>query len=497
MVSNKEFHLEKRRAYGEKQSQESELNWQNTNQEASHEELANLIVAKLLSNESIKHLTSLTKKEKQQAGHQTSNNLNSVERRKKRLSFLSKVSDEKHLIIFEKKFKFVQSYLDGVKIANQELYEDFQVYGFPEKRRIKEEQVDLAQKVLDSYKIDLLNRIEKFMLVLALKPLPAFIEENIDEQRVLQGLDRSITSIGKEFIYLLSKYETISRFDHEYLTVSVKIFVSFIINRLNPESRNCEFYLDTDISKESIYELNNLLFMLRKAFIQGRYDNVSVGALKGFYANRVGPQFRNYAELYKTLQNLEVKAEKMRLRLKPHKTKDVAVYRFQVEIFQNSKSVRHDFFGVFLTSLIKKAKQPNGLVGLIDHIYLWKEMESSTLQLDIILFFDANTLTVHKDESYLFGSIKNNFEKLIGTLLDKKNSHQEASDHFKHNFSVTQIPILYRFLSETVLLLESRDPRWKEIETKLIPYFLIMAGVYERGFSDKITNRIGGGRNVT
>ncbi|MFV5380040.1 hypothetical protein [Acinetobacter pittii] len=90
--------MEKRRAYGEKQSQESELNWQNTNQEASHEELANLIVAKLLSNESIKHLTSLTKKGKQQAGHQTSNNLNSVERRKKRLSFLSKVSDEKHLL---------------------------------------------------------------------------------------------------------------------------------------------------------------------------------------------------------------------------------------------------------------------------------------------------------------------------------------------------------------------------------------------------------------
>lgn len=54
--------------YGEKQPQESELNWQNINQEASHEELANLIVAKLLSNESIKHLTSLTKKEKHQLG---------------------------------------------------------------------------------------------------------------------------------------------------------------------------------------------------------------------------------------------------------------------------------------------------------------------------------------------------------------------------------------------------------------------------------------------
>ncbi|MHC3045215.1 hypothetical protein ACWPO1_06380 [Acinetobacter nosocomialis] len=128
---------------------------------------------------------------------------------------------------------------------------------------------------------------------------------------------------------------------------------------------------------------------------------------------------------------------------------------------------------------------------------MWKELESSTLQLDIILFFDANALAVHKDESYLFGSIKNNFEKLIGTLLDKKNSGQEANDHIKHNFSVTQIPILYKFLPEKVLLLESRNPRWKEIEGKLIPYFLIMAGVYERSFKDKITNRIGGGRNIT
>ncbi|MDI9657621.1 hypothetical protein QM240_15545 [Acinetobacter baumannii] len=186
--------MEKGRVYGEKQSQESELNWQNIKQEASHEELANLIVAKLLSNESIKHLTSLTKKEKHQTGHETSNNSNSVERSNKRLSFLSKVSDEKHLVIFEKKFTFIQSYLDGVEIANQELYEDFQLYGFPEKRIIKEDQVDLAQKVLDSYKISLLNRIEKFMLVLALKPLPAFIEENIDEQRVLQGFDRRANS---------------------------------------------------------------------------------------------------------------------------------------------------------------------------------------------------------------------------------------------------------------------------------------------------------------
>lgn len=72
-----------------------------------------------------------------------------------------------------------------MEIANQELYEDFQLYGFPEKRIIKEDQVDLAQKVFDIYKISLLNRIEKFMLVLALKPLPAFIEENIDERRVL------------------------------------------------------------------------------------------------------------------------------------------------------------------------------------------------------------------------------------------------------------------------------------------------------------------------
>ncbi|WP_407510974.1 hypothetical protein [Acinetobacter baumannii] len=237
--------------------------------------------------------------------------------------------------------------------------------------------------------------------------------------------------------------------------------------------------------------------MLRKAFIQGRYDSVSVGALKGFYRDGMGPQFRNYAELYKNLQNLEIKAEKMRLRLKPLKTKDVAVYRFQLEIFENSESVRHNFFGVFLTSLIKKAKQPNGLIGLIDHIYLWKELESSTLQLDIILFFDANALAVHKDESYLFSSIKNNFEKLIGTLLEKKNSGQEANDHIKRNFSVTQIPILYKFLPEKVLLLESRNPRWKEIEGKLIPYFLIMASVYERSFKDKIANRIGGGRNVT
>ncbi|WP_225761768.1 MULTISPECIES: hypothetical protein [Acinetobacter] len=487
----------KRRVYEEKQYQESEFDWQNTNRQSSDEELANLIVAKLLGNESFKHLTSINKKEEKQIGRQNSKEQVNIDFSSRRVSFLDKVSDGQHLATLERKFKFVQNYLIGVEVANQELYEDFQKYGFPEKkRRIKEDQFDLAQTILDGYKIRLLNRIEKFMLVLALKPLPAFIEENIDEQRVLERVDSSITSIGKEFIYLLSKYETISRFDHEYLTVSVKIFVSFIINRLNPKSRNCEFYLTTDISKKSIFELNNLLFSLRKAFIQGRYDDISVGALKGLYANRAGTQFRDYGEFHKTLQNLEIKAEKMRLRLKPHKMKDVAVYRFQVEIFQNRISVRHDFFGVFLTSLIKKAKQPNGLVGLIDHIYLWKEMESSTLQLDIILFFDANILSVHKDESYLFASIKNNFEKLIEVLLDKKNSIQEESNARKHKFSVTQIPILFGFIPEKVLLLESRNPRWKEIEGRLIPYFLIMAGVYERGYTDKIANRIGGGRNI-
>lgn len=478
-------------------------------------ELADLVVEKLLANTEIHRF--LTRGRGNDRAERSNNYRGNDQRGDTRrssdrrpLTFEDLVPRGESKLSLGPNYQFIEDYLQGLLIVNNELYEDFNPNDrFPIKHSsIKNKNGSDDFNLLDSlapiaydiikrekglifttHELELLYRIEKFMLVLAVKPLPAFIEEPKINDRI--ALDKKITSIGQEFIFLLSKHDIISKFDHEYLTTAVKIFDAFLSNRLDVQKRSTFFSLQHEISHQNIKELNELLFDLRQSWIQGRYDPV----YKTTWKPQHGIQYRDFSEFTKKLKNLALKIEKDRARLAQYKMDNVAIYRFQIEILCNKQSVRHAFFGPFFTALIKAAKQSSDLVGLLDFICIWKEMDQEVLQADTVLFFDANKQTASKGSTNQFAFVEENFQKFADGLLKKEIEKLQGANAQEKQWEITvgQIPVLLHVSPERIWLLESNSPQWKTVNTQLIPYFYIM-GSFEREYSDEISSRTSTGR---
>ena len=460
-------------------------------------ELADLVVEKLLANTEIHRF--LTRGRGNDRAERSNNYRGNDQRGDTRrssdrrpLTFEDLVPRGESKLSLGPNYQFIEDYLQGLLIVNNELYKDFHhTTGFPTS---KENQ----RNILDSLTIDdtlmivvavdeleLLSRIEKFMLVLAVKPLPAFIEEPETNNRI--ALDKKITSIGQEFIFLLSQYDIISKFDHEYLTTAVKIFDAFLRDRFNVQQQG-NFSLNTNISYQSIKELNSLLFDLRQAWMQGCYAPVHQLGWRQHYSK----QYRDFNEFKKNLKKLAEKVTKDRNRLAHYTMDDVAIYRFQIEMFYDGQSVRHGSLGKFFTALIKAAKQSSDLVGLLDFICIWKEMDQEILQADTVLFFDANKQTASKGPTNQFAFVEEDFQKIANDVLTKEK--EDYSKDKKLEVIVRQIPVLFHVSPERIWLLERNSPQWKTVNTQLIPYFYIM-GSFEREYSDDILSRISTGRS--
>jgi len=460
----------------------------NFQQNQKNEELADLILEKLLSNDSIAELLSNTKDLKNRSERSSNYNIKGQRGRKKTrngrpIIFLDYVSYDDHLKKLDSRFDYANIYLDVVEVMNNELYEDAFNRDFPSSSKF------ILSGLLWEINLTLLNRIERFMITLALKPLPAFVEEGIN-------VNRKPTSIGKEFIYLLSKSHTISQFDHEYLTGNVKILVEFLENN-QLSSQRYAFNLSRDITNESLRDLNYLLNKLYVSLMQGRYDKANLGIARNWYIDRMGTQFRDFKELKKLMAGIPSWVKRIKAPLVPHLHKDIAIFRFQIEIFQeNNISLRYKEFSEFFTSLIKKAKLATKLPGFLQYVNAWKEFDDGVLQCDFTIFFDANELS----ESDLVNL--SCFFKVKHQLIDIAESMKELKQEgglkpfANYEIIIRQIPIISTISDEEVWLLERGSARWKDVDNKLIPYFFMVANS-EREYTDDVKNRAGGGRDRT
>ncbi|WP_332605175.1 hypothetical protein [Acinetobacter sp. ESBL14] len=474
-------------------------------QYASNDELADLIVEKILQHDDLNRLLLSITEQNPRSRHrgnyrgQRPRHDESYRERVKNeelqpKTFYDLVQRDLKPLVLGKEFGYLHDYLKGLSIANRELLEDFYHEGFPVKRQDSKKMdiVSIAAEslndILPKENLELLYRIENFMLVMALKPLPAFIEEPLENRKT--EFWKKTTSVGKEFLFLLSKSEKITKFNHEYLTAAVKIFVTFLKDKFKPYTRD-SYSLEIDISRESIMEMNRLLFDLRDSWMQGRYDAV---VRHDWRRGRVGAQYRNFNEFKKKLKSLALRADKDRARIAKYKMTDIVIYRFQIELYCNRESIRHDFFGKFFTALFKTVKQSSGISELLDYINVWKEMSGNVLQADAILFFDANKLAAHKNKINQFAYLKESFERIAKEQLTKENEKLEEDVQHDWEILVNQIPILLDVSTDRVWLLERKSPQWKVVDTQLIPYLYIMDS-FEREYSDSLISRISGGRS--
>ena len=474
-------------------------------QYASNDELADLIVEKLLQHDDLNRLLLSIKEENSRSRHrdnysgQRTRHYESYRERVKNeelqpKTFYNLVQRDLKPLVLGKEFGFIHDYLKALSIANRELLEDFYHEGFPVKRQDSKNKdivriaVESLNDILPNDNLELLYRIENFMFVMALKPLPAFVEEPFENPKI--EFWKKITSVGKEFLFLLSESERIAKFNHEYLTAAVKIFVTFLQDKFKPYARDT-YSLEIDISGENIKEMNVLLFELRNSWLQGRYDAV---VRNGWKTRQVGAQYRNFDEFKNKLKSLRSRADKDRVRIAKYKMTDIVIYRFQIELCCNRESIRHDFFGKFFTALFKTLRQSSDISELLDFINVWKEMSGNVLQADVILFFDANKLAVYKNKINQFAYLKESFERIAKEQLAKEIEKLEEDVQHDWEIFVNQIPILSDVSSDRVWLLERKSPQWKVVDTQLIPYLYIMDS-YEREYSDSLITRISAGRS--
>ncbi|GEM_PF-1772230 len=400
------------------------------------------------------------------------------------------ISDKNHLRNLDSRYDFANNYLKVVEITNFELCEDTFREGFPSSRPYRPSyDRDYRNHDYKNTCLNLLNRIEKFMVTLAFKRLPFYVGSREYD------FDKNITDVGMEFIYLLSEYKYISTFDHEYLTGCVKIFVEFVKNIMLPQNRY-HLSFNQDIDRRLINEVSGLFDTLTSSLNKGRYDPVSIGASRRWFRNQEGTQFRDLKELKKQMQSMELWVERFKNLLSHHKRKDIAVFRFQIEINRNNESIRYDEFSIFFKDLIKKAKQSNGLTGLLEQINVWKEFDNEVLQCDVALFFDANELAMaNENVDFYFQNMGRLFQEFADSLKNQKQEKDKTylEDCFIH---IRQIPVLSFISEQEVWLVGQCNIKWKDVYDKLIPYFSMM-GSYERVYTDDIKNRASGGRDRT
>lgn len=461
-------------------------------QDEMNNQLAELIIEKLLNDERISTLFSEARKQ----GQRPRNRLSDRRDFNQPKCFSDLIMNAGKPPALPKELQFAHDYLNALKVTNRELYEDFREEGFPSKKRSADFDWSFNVEellIIHPSKLDLLYRIENFMLLLVLKPLPAFIE---DQGTSRQGdIAKKITSIGKEFLFLISRSNEIIKFDHEYLTAAVKIYVEFTDKQLNSLQRNMAFHMGQDISWTGVSELNKLLFELRELWVKGKYNlSPLVGNSRGWYSSRVDTEYRSFAKFKEKLKARVKRADRDRELLAKYKNSDVAVCRFQIELFCDEESVRHDFFKNFFTEFIKKLKEEkNDLAGLLSFIGMWKEMQGGVLQNDVALFFDANKLSASKDYSNLFGGLEGALQNFAEKILEKEIEALENEKKKDWKVDVSQIPVLLDVSSERIWLLEARSSLWKNVDQKLIPYFYLMDS-YEREYTDAILSRVSSSR---
>ncbi|MBF7689814.1 hypothetical protein [Acinetobacter pollinis] len=464
-----------------------------------NERLANLIVEKLLDSEQLKNLIDSGQKNNRTKSRSRDTKpeyrTTRSDRRRSSIRFKDLVEGRLPNLTLSSKYHFMEEYLQGLSVVNHELDQDFERSGFPVKKTeifLRRYNSEFPYRLPYDYcksNLVLLNRIERFMLILAVKSLPAFIEEPIENKNI--NYEQKITVIGKEFLYLISQYHHISRFDHEYLTTFVKIFSNFLSDNFQSYSRYSSS-LDVDVDSKSIIEFNTLLWGLKKSLIQGKYENKITNRYMMPHTNII---FRDFNGFKKYLKALAGKIENFRTRLSPLKKEDTVIYRFQLEIYCNGVSVRYDFFGKFFTALIKAIKQSNEFSGLCNHISIWKEKSKNVLEVDFVLFFNANEPVAFNGYINRFDCVEEKLKEIANSLLEKEVFKQVNYDDIKKEWELGlyQIPILSEFSPEYIWLLEANSPRWKIVNTKLISYFYILGG-YERNYVDDISSRVSASR---
>lgn len=406
----------------------------------------------------------------------------------------------------EKNVQFAKNYLETVLLVYEELESELgnEFYLGDSADINKCSSLDVMLSKNGTFSLELLYRIERFVLSVGYGFSPAYIPEEINsyfevkDQGAIKLEKKRITALGYELLFLLNHKDEIENMaDSLYLSSNAKIFSEFLRSYFRrPSNKKIRIidFMDQDISSDSFFELNSILNALRCTLNKVGFERVS--------GLRRGKVYMREYTLEKEKLNIKEVSKKLDKRLRSsidyfrnYKDRNIILYRFRIWLNDESdKDISLEKFKVFFTELNKKAAKPEaGFKGYLNFFYYW-DIDNGEWFQDIVILIDVNTLLIDtaNGSNNLVRDIREEFNEYALEILNHRGRAIFENEELPSLF-IESVPVLYSLDLPSSFIIECGDKEnWKIFEEKILPYYCYHE-ILEIADSD-VTDRFSRGR---
>lgn len=363
------------------------------------EELADIIVDKILNSGSLKKI--LSKKQDSHFKNRDEERYKDWSEKKAACDFCIRdlLDSEIKPLELGSKAKFAEDYLNVIRLVYSELHAELgNSFFYDNKESLRPSEFQLCVELIKTNGIvDLLYRIEVFVVVLAYNSTPAYFfdaESKEDlERESLENVKSCITALGLELIYLFSNIKFLRTLKNgRYLSENIKLFLNFIDNYRYNEVRYDR--IGRDLIGEVIHfralnELNYFLVNLKKAMVDGSFQLKTLSILNRCPFGKPSNETlsgQSIAEFQSAMTKYSNKINSVKKYFRTYKSSSITLYRMRIWLDVDSeRGIDLKDFKTFFSELNKKASKPEvGFRGYLNFFYIW-DMESRKWFQDIVI----------------------------------------------------------------------------------------------------------------
>lgn len=455
------------------------------------DDLASLVVEKILDDERLKVLTNkiLEEPKKRDREPRTREDMNrcSDERENDRVFKLKDLITEKNkkpqLTL---KIDFLKQYFKNIEMIYSEMVTEYGLEFYRNDENIGNG-VDCFLRRFgknESDVVELLLRIEKFVLILAYAPTPALLytptEKSARNKNVIACSGKYLTALGCELLYFFDHYDDISVMkDSADLSSNIKLFSNYLVDykyKLNLRGKYNDL-LEQDIGFEVLNELNYILSELRDFILDGKYVIQPMWE-KGMFKKPKEIHYSSWDadDFKKMIQNYSTKLESAIIFFRRYKQQNISLHRLRIKLVNEDSNLPLSVLRKFFSEWNRYASKPEaGFEGYLTFFYLLSiEPNSKQYYQDIVLVMDSDTLlrSQKKSDKFAVRNIRLELFEYINKLMARRAPAIFGSAEFP-NLEVSQVPLMQHLDLDSQLLIEASDKEnWGILEQKILPYFI-------------------------
>lgn len=388
---------------------------------------------------------------------------------------------------------FAKQYLDTIRLIYSELSAELDVNSYQLDGCNDESSLEkvIRETLGNKCIVELLYRIETFVLVLAYSATPAYIFDDEDtddlERESIDKTKKRITALGYELLYLFDNLEKIHKMEGKiHCSSSIQLFLKFMKDyRFQPDmcTGKGSSLLAQEVYFGSLNELNYILCKLKDAIGRGEFEMQTSfwhqtemrkkRLLKGIVCSDTikgvsTTEFKTFVHKYSKRLNEAITY------FRGYKEKSITLYRFRILLDDDTQKVTLDERKKFFGELNKKAVKPTvGFRGYLNFFYFWDKYGDQWFQ-DIVIVMDSDTLLqVNEDSSnFYIRSIKEEFQQYASELLEHRGSVIFENKKLP-KIEIWPIPLMWHLDLPSQILIEVKDrDGWTLFEKKVLPFFI-------------------------